>query len=105
MKYAAKRHVQSVRQVVRQIKRDSHPDGFVGKQLMNMKSRGADCVKLRAIILHSRGNVYVNIFKLYRAGQRESRKDCLTLRASNFKFVATATSIFYDSSRFTVFSD
>lgn len=42
MKYAAKRHVQSVRQVVRQIKHDSHPDGSVGKQLMNMKSRGSN---------------------------------------------------------------
>lgn len=42
MKYAAKRHVQSVRQMVRQIKRGSlHSDvGSVGKQLMNMKSRG-----------------------------------------------------------------
>lgn len=60
MKYAAKRHMQSVRQVVRQIKRSSH--GRIRRRTDEYEVSGSHYVRLRAII--SSGNVW-GMFQLY----------------------------------------
>lgn len=94
MKYAAKRHVQSVRQVVRQIKRDSHPDGFVSKQTDEYEVTGLQLCQAPCNNSSFKGKCVCKYFKVISRGterERESHKDCLTLRANNFKFVGSVS--------------